>query len=335
MNISYYPVIKWKRGEQEALKNLKAFYPNFYPIIEIVEECSPKDFFSVLPVYYLQPIFFDVSRFNAEYLNSYISYSIENKIQAYPVLSIDDFINNVTEELPDIISVRISIPVDFEGPTIEEILNILSSDEKHKINLILDAGEVIDARTANSIFDIYNRTIYENIGILSKFENIIICLTSFPKQISIEPGEDVTYKRYDILIFKKIIETYMNSELNGRIQYSDYGVTKYTETELDFSKIRYSILPKVKYTTEKQYIVKKGEKDRKNNIFTRSYIDMAKEIVNSSYYKGVNFCYGDKCIYDKANMTNATHGNAQQWVTYCANHHFTLLMEQLSNFPDF
>ena len=334
MNISYYPIIKWKKGEQEALRNLNPTYKNFYPIIEIIDECSPQDFFAMLTMYYSAPIYFDTSRFDTDFLETYISYITEKNIQAYPVLSVDNFINNTFENLSSIISVKLPIPIDFEGPTLDEILNILSSDKKYKINLILDAGEVIESRIANSTFDLYNRILSAYIDILSKFENIIICLTSFPERLSIESGEDIAYKRYDVLIFKKIIEKYSNTILNGKIHYSDYGVTKFTETELDFSKMRYGILPKVKYTTEKLYIVKKGEKDRKNNIFTRSYIDIAKEIVNSAYYSGSNFSYGDQCIYNKANIPNAKPGNPQQWVTYCANHHFTLLMEQLSNLFD-
>lgn len=335
MGIKYYPIIKWKKGEQEALKNLKISHQNFYPIIEVVDEYSPHDFFTALPLYYSEPIYFDVFKLDTEYLYNYINYISEQGIQAYPVLYIDHFIGSLVDNLPNKFLVKIPIPVDFEGPTLEEILAILSSYKDNEINLILDAGEVVESRVANSTYDSYCRIISDNIDILSQFSNIIICLTSFPAQLSIESGEDMAYKRYDILIYKKIIQKYKDSQLHEKIQYSDYGVTKFTETELDFSKMRYGILPKVKYTTEKQYIVKKGEKDRRRNIFTRSYIDMAKEIVNSTYYNGPHFSYGDQCIYDKANIPNSKPGNSQQWVTYCANHHFAVLMEQLSNLFDF
>lgn len=335
MNIIYYPIVKWKKGEQEALKNLNINYSNFYPIIEIVEECSPLEFFTTLPLYYTEPIYFDISRVDTDYFNDFINYIYEKGIQAYPILYIDHFIGTEVDRLPNKFAVRIPIPVDFEGPTIEEIIDILSSYRNKEINLILDAGEVIESRIANSTYDTYCRVLTDNINSLSNFANIVICLTSFPEQLNVESGEDMVYKRYDILIYKKILEKYRNSNLYGKIQYSDYGVTKFTETELDFSKMRYGILPKVKYTTEKQYIVKKGEKDRRNNIFTRSYIDIAREIVNSTYFYGSQFSYGDQCIFDKANMLNSKPGNSQQWVTYCANHHFTVLMEQLSNLFDF
>lgn len=335
MSFNYLPIIKWKKGEQDALKHLKVDYANLLPIIEIIDECSPEDFFTTLSECYSAPIYFDVSRLDTEYLNDFINYIIENRILSYPVLYIDNITNNPQFDLPDIFSVRIPIPVDFEGPTFEEILEILSLYQNYAVNLILDAGEVIDSRTANKIFESFCIVISSNIDKLSKFEKVTICLTSFPEQLSIESGDDIAYKRFDILIFKKIIEKYMNSQLRGKIHYSDYGVTKFTETEIDFSKMRYGILPKVKYTTKTQYIVKKGEKDRRNNIFTRSYIDIAREIVNSQYFFGQHFSYGDQCIFDKANTPNSKPGNSQQWVTYCANHHFTVLMEQLSNLYDF
>ncbi len=332
MSIKYYPILKWKKGEQEALKKLQDYQHDFYPIIEIVEQCLPSSFFSVLANCYNAPIYFDVSRFGKEYLEEYIRYINLNKPKAYPLLYIDDLdLLDNTEYVLDKFSIKIPIPVDFEGLSFKEILNVLSPYQNKNINLVLDAGEVIDQRSANIISDLYDRYISDNIDDLYAFENVTICLTSFPEQIDIGAGEDKSFKRYDILIYKKLVEKFMGSKINGKIQYSDYGVTKFTETELDFSKMRYGPLPKVKYTTDTHYLVKKGEKDRRNNVFTRSYIDISKEIVNSSYYYGEHFSYGDKCIYEKANASDSKPGNSAQWVTYCANHHLTVLMEQLSN----
>lgn len=335
MSINYYPIIKWKKGEQEALRNFDLAYTNFYPIIEIVDECSPIVFFTDLSSCYSAPIYFDLSRFQSKYLYNFIVYAADNDIQAYPIFHIQNLLESADNVLPSKFSVKIPISVDFEDPTIIEILKRLSSYKNREISLILDAGEVIESRIEGITYKTYCKVISDNIEILSEFENIIICLTSFPERLSIESGKDKVYERYDILIFKKIIERYKDSELHGKIQYSDYGVTKFTKSEIDFSKMQYGILPKVKYTTGELYIVKKGAKDRIRNVFTRSYIDIAREIVNSPYFYGQNFSYGDQCIYNKATLPKSSPGNPQQWVTYCANHHFTLLMEQLSNLSDF
>lgn len=330
MSITYYPILKWKKGEQEALKNLKET-SNFCPILEVIDDCSPADFFNSLSICYGATVCFDVNRLNPERFDEFISYVKDNHIPASPVLYVEDILTHAFSSIPQKFFVKIPIPVDFDGPTFGEIVNRLSAFDNCDINLILDAGEVLDPRTANTTFDSYARTLSENISKLSNFTNIIICLTSFPAQLTIDSGEDITYKRYDFLIFKRLIELFNSSPLYSKLQYSDYGVTKFTETELDFSKMKYGVLPKVKYTTDSHYIVKKGEKDRINNIFTRSYIDIAKEIVNSSYFYGKKFCYGDSCIYEKATQINSKPGGATQWVTYCANHHLSVLMEQLSN----
>lgn len=335
MSINYYPIIKWKKGEQEALRNFDLTYINFYPIIEVVNECSPVVFFTVLSSCYSAPIYYDLSRFQSAYLYNFITYAADNNIQAYPVFYINNLLESADSVLPSKFSVKIPISADFEDPTVIEILKRLSSNKNREISLILDAGEVIESRIEGITYNSYCKIISDNIEILSEFEDIIICLTSFPERLSIESGEDKVYERYDISIFKKIVEKYKDSDLRGKIQYSDYGVTKFTKSEIDFSRMQYGILPKVKYTTEEHYIVKKGAKDRINNVFTRSYIDIAKEIVNSSYFSGQKFSYGDQCIYNKANIPNSKPGNSQQWVTYCANHHFALLMEQLSNLSDF
>lgn len=333
MNINYYPILRWKKGEQEALKNLNDIQNNFYPIIELNDDCSPVEFFSTLAICCNTPIYFDVSRLDDDandYLYDFISYAQNQNIQAYPVLYISDISPNIFDFIQDNVAIRIPIPVDFEGPSFEEILEILSPYSDVNINLILDAGIVLDSRAANSAFDSYIKILSDNLDILSKY-SITLCITSFPEQLDINAGEDRIYKRYDILIFEKILNKFKNTALINNIHYSDYGVTKFTETEIDFSKIRYSPLPKVKYTTPTQYIVKKGEKNRLHNVFTRSYIDISREIVNSPYYFGENFSYGDNCIYKKATLPDATPGNSMQWVTYCTNHHLSVLMEQLSN----
>lgn len=330
MNINYYPILKWKKGEQEALKKLSFDTNNFYPIIEIIDECEPSAFFSALSNCFKSPIYFDVSRLDPEYLESFISYCSSHHIEAYPILYINDFYNVSLPAKLSKFAVKVPIPVDFQGPSFTEILSMISAYSDN-INLILDAGEVLDSRTANSVYDFYYRTLHDNLISLCQFSALTVCLTSFPEQLSIDSGEDMSYKRYDILIFKKIKEQFKSTELFHKLHYSDYGVTKFTDTEIDFSRMKYGILPKVKYTTNTHYIVKKGEKDRINNIFTRSYIDIAREIVRSNYYLGESFSYGDKCIFEKADINNTKPGGATQWVTYCANHHLTVVMEQLSN----
>lgn len=336
MSIKYYPILKWKKGEQIALENFTSSR-HCFPIIELVEDSTPEDFFSVLLDCYKETVYYDISRLdddNHELLFEFNTYAKENDLNAYPLLNVNDISDDIINELQNNFSVKIPIPVDFQGPTFSEILNSLSKYLNRQVNLVLDAGEVLEQHISNSVFDGYSRIIKENLTLLSQFSDLIICLTSFPEKLVIESGEDSTYKRFDIMIFKALLKHFSGTPLAQKLHYSDYGVTKFTETEFDFSKLQYGILPKVKYTTDSVYIVKKGAKDRINNIFTRSYIDISKEIVSSSYFYGENFSYGDRCIFEKAHESTKP-GGSTQWVTYCANHHLEVVMEQLSSLNDF
>lgn len=332
-NILYFPILKWKKGEQIALKELPIGNKRqLNPVIELVDDMTPSFFFQTLKECYNEAIYIDTIRCdeNRELLNSMIDYANENGIDARPVLYPDD-IFEFYEEIADKsshLAIKIPVPEDFEGNTYDSILNHINEHQNEcVIDVFLDAGEVISNKEANISFASYKSLLNKIETDIDLFNNVIICLTSFPEKLDVETGGTSTYRRYDIKIFEKLRELYPNHEL----KYSDYGVTKFTETELDFSMMKYGVLPKIKYTTNDQYIVLKGEKDRARGITVRSTIDMAREIVSSNYFSGKKFSFGDATIYEKANTPDAKPGNSTNWVTYCTNHHLAFVMEQLSN----
>lgn len=331
-DISYYPILKWRKGEQCALKELTINTTNFIPIIEIVDEMTPDNFFCTLRECYNGPVYIDTLKCDdsREILNSFIDYAVDNDIDVSPLLYPDDifeFYEDFAKRVSNI-AVKIPIPEDFEGISNDDIIShIFETNQDCLIDLILDAGEVITKNNVNNAFSAY-KTQLNKIDINSEIYNkIIICLTSFPEKLDVDAGETASFKRYDFKIFGKLMEIYNDEKL----AYSDYGVTKFTESEMDFSMMQYGVLPKIKYTTENVYYVLKGKKDHIRKVFTRSYIDMAQEIVNSNYYSGRDFSYGDAAIYEKATSHKPKPGGSTQWVTYCASHHLTFVMKQLSN----
>lgn len=159
----------------------------------------------------------------------------------------------------------------------------------------------------------------------------VVNVYSFPENISsIGAGEEKRFTRYDFSIFKKLMKHLENSGVKSLLGYSDYGVTKFTDSDIDFSLLRYGILPKIKYTTNDEYIVLKGKKDHRTGAMVVSYKDLARRIIQSEYYFGNDFSHGDYEIYLKAQEGQGV-GNARNWVTYCANHHIAVLLAQLSS----
>ncbi len=331
--VTYFPILKWKTGEQRALKELHVKCP-FIPVIQITDAQEPSDFFSGLHTVYEGPIYFDTVLCGDDdlcILKNYTQFAHDNNIVAWPLV----YINDLSAEIDEILAISkraaisIEIPESFDGPTNKSIIDHVISLHK-EFDLFCDSGEVIDRTKANLIYASYKELLNNNAESIKNFKNIVICLTSFPEQLTVESGGVVRYNRFDFKMFMLLYNEFKESF--PKLSYSDYGVTKFTDPDLDFRKIKY-ILPKVKYTTDKEYIVHKGAKNRMQSGFSRSYIDISKEIFHSAYYMGKDFSFGDSNIYEKACSSGAKPGNATNWVSYCANHHLTVVMEQLSTLP--
>lgn len=334
----FFPILKWKKGEQCALQHFNSD-ANFTPVIELVDECDPAMFFSSLAICHKGPVYFDTLRCDDDKRNlliKFIDYCDSNQINAWPLIYVNDIYNIIDKiaEKTSKFAVKLPIPEDFDGPSNEEVIDKLVVYPDKVIDLFLDAGVILGTRDANSAFANYKSTISTFSKELMQFHQLIICLTSFPEVINIDSGDSDQYTRFDIKIFQQLVSAYTGQDILTKFAYSDYGVTKFTDTELDFRMLRYGILPKVKYTTHDFYFVSKGKKDHASGIFTRSYHDIADEIIKAPFYFGKDFSFGDAAIFDKATNPSSTPGNATNWVEYCANHHIAVLIEQLSNLLD-
>lgn len=341
MGCKYFPILKWKAGERESLKDFIGTSVLFTPIIELVadEDCDVSDFFSKLEECYKGPIVIDTSNCDdpdRTILQTFLSYASGRDIR--PLLNPDDLRALRNGMLPGInkFVLDISVPDSFDGPTFESILpSILELNvaRSYEIDLLLDSRKPItDDSEARNALEAYRKLLSKLNNVIGNFSHILIGLTSFPSSLSsMQSGDDLYVRRYDFEIFTKLMNEFGSQPIGAKLEYSDYGVTKFTETELDFSQLKYGILPKIKYTTNEYYFISKGEKDPSHTAWRRNAIDMAKQIVASSFYFGREFSAGDFAIYDKATNPAARPGNSKNWVEYCANHHIAVLVGQLSN----
>lgn len=332
----YYPILKWKKGEQAALKNFTDDQP-FIPVIELVDKCDPAVFFNKLKACRQGPIFFDTVHCDDDkrtLLFEFIDYCRKKQINAWPLI----YVNDVFTILKDIatkthdFAVKLPVPEEFGGPTNKDVLDTLDKYNiaDTRISLFFDAGVIVNSRDANHAFADYRSILTSFTKELMGFQKVIICLTSFPETISIVSGANCQYNRFDIKIFTQLLNILAGNDIVAKLGYADYGVTKFTDSEIDFKLLKYGILPKVKYTTHDFYFVSKGKKDRTRGIYIVSYKDIANQIVNSSFYFGKDFSFGDSSIYEKATITTGKTGGPTNWVSYCANHHIAVLIEQLS-----
>lgn len=337
----YVPIVKWKKGEQEALKHLTDEQKNkILPIIEIVNYEDPKKIINDLKNCYINPVYIDTviaDENDRDYLLSILDKGRENNLEIYPVCYIDD-LADLFIKLPNHtnrVSVKIPVPEDVDGPSYKNIFPLLKkfqTDSNVLLDIILDLNLVAEKREANRQFK-NAKEVLDDYLLKENFYNLIILsVTSFPESLSSIPaGGKVSYSRFDILIYEKLLEKYKTTHIKNKLVYSDYGVTKYTDSEINFSILRNGILPKIRYTLDNSYRVLKGERDNKTRKLIKSYIELAKEIVESDYYYGENFSYGDLEIKERAlGLNKKGAGNHTNWVTISANHHIAVVIEQLS-----
>ncbi|MBN1042546.1 hypothetical protein DVW07_10795 [Clostridium botulinum] len=341
MKTNYIPILKWKKGEQVALSNLSATHKqSITPLVELTDLIEPHDFISTLQSCYDLPIYLDTdiaSEDDSDYLVSILEESFKSDTVIYPVIHYNNI--DIIDSLPEtsIVAIKIGVPEEIDGPSFDDIFDSIKYLKSNKpslnMDIILDLGLILNNSEANSQYrDVKNLLKDYFIG-KNFFNSIIICATSFPENLSkVEAGEKILFKRFDYLIYKKILSNFQM--LNKFFKYSDYGVTKFTDSDIDFSMMKYGILPKLKYTFEESYLLWKGKRKKLSKELEISYYDLAEELLNSKYYYGKSFSFGDLDIherYEKAKKKGTKKcGNGTTWVAISANHHIAVVIEQLS-----
>lgn len=335
----YAPILKWKAGEKTALQNLEQKHKTcIVPLLEFVDYIEPTKVINDLNDCFEGPVGLDtiyVDEGDRQYLTSLIEEAKNNNKIIYPILYFKDFpdLANNLYKLSSRIIVRLPVPEDIHGPDNETILNYLSEWKQGKtinLDIMLDLSTIEKPREANLVYtetkNILERKVLGN----QTWHQIIIAVSSFPEDISLIPaGENAFFERLDIMLFEKLFQCKTLSEIQNRLVFSDYGVTKFTDTELDFSLLRYGILPKAKYTTKENYWVLKGAKNHLTKTWIKDHKAIALEIYNSPHYYGEEYSFGDSDINERAHDRKGP-GNNTNWVAICVNHHIAVVVEELS-----
>lgn len=334
--IKYVPVLKWKAGEKDSIKRLdKRLIDQICPLIELVDSINEHELLNEIYETSLKYAFINDAfseETNLEFYKNLVAKAEKLNFKLIPVFYIDDLfdddsiINDYNE-----ISIRLAIPEPIDSLSYATLFKKIFKESNKKVDIILDLVFVEDTQTAT----LKSIALRETLSQLSEYHEyinkLIISSTSFPSSLNdLEAGEEKTFKRYELKIFNKILQQAEYKNLVDKLIYSDYGVNKFTDTEIDFSKLQYGVLPKVKYTTDDFYYVQKAKKDRLRNVYTISVFDMCNKIINSGFFYGQAFSYGDKKIHEKAIEKKSPGGN-KDWVTISTAHHIAVILAQLSN----
>ena len=301
----YAPILKWKAGEEEALKKLSIKDRNLIcPIIDFIGEYDPEFTNKIYELF-------------GSYNNVFISVNYYDRQFQSNIIPVVDYQNYKNYNVKKAILIRE-----------EEIQNSkLFDDGTEDLYLILDVFKLYSQEMLGYKKYLINFFVTNNYNLLisNRVKGIIVSSTSFPDtdisgNISTNSIEE--YQKFEMNFFKDIKS--MFPQFQEKLIFSDYGTTKFT-SEVDESK-RYLLknaADKIKYSTWEKYIFMKGKKDVKN------YVELAKELIRHPDFLHDFYSFGNEEIKKKATGNNGV-GNHMNWVTYCCNHHIALVLRQLS-----
>lgn len=337
--VKYVPILKWKRGERIALRNLTDDIKNLIRPMFLVINSEPDSYCAEVArnwganrEFYLD-FHPDFSGNHAEFLEAVINDDESNRLSIIPVITMNsssEFIslieNNLNDKFRNGLSLRIR---SLDSRIIQEWLNSIDRliSNSDNIDLILDTGEI--GHLPNDSIEMFGNLIKAVIHDLrqqNSFRHIIVAGSSFPRTINVRQNDISLLNRIEWLLWQNI-----NDEM-PYVLFGDYGV----DDPQDFRYDRgITIVPTIRYTHEDYWYIVRGIHDPRAPRDYTQYHELARRLTQQSHiYCGADFSWGDARIYDIANttctITNCNHGNPESWVQIGTNHHLTYVAQQVN-----
>lgn len=158
------------------------------------------------------------------------------------------------------------------------------------------------------------------------FKHVIISASSIPNELPRDNFNPYGLEpRIEWMGFVLFATKHANT--SGSRVFSDYSTSHPDEAE---AQGYVNPNAKIRYTISENYVFAIGYQVYTHDDGFGQYHDMANIIVNSPYYMGKDYSWGDKYIYDCSTKNTGT-GNMGTWVKVGHNHHITFTTHQIAN----
>ena len=336
-NFIYVPVLKTKQNEFLALQELDEQVKNrIKPLFILTQDRCHERALSLSKnlnqKWDSREVFIDIFQVNnfninqLDHVTAIFSDLVNNNIPFTPVIHLDNpnqiAINYI---LQNRISSAILVKIrNFSHSTPNDLQQLISSLQ-NVTDIILDFGSDVATNRLNHSFNI--STYINHISrYISSSINIIITGSSIPSELprnnympfGMEP-------RTEWLGFYDYYFSVPQNNSNNPIIFSDYSITHPDEAE----PIGY-VNPnaKIRYTISDNYLFAVGYQVHSHSSGFGQYHAMAGYIVNSPYFMGESYSWGDKYLYDCSTQMCGP-GNMGSWVKVGHNHHITFVTRQI------
>lgn len=325
----YFPVLRWKQGEREALRNLsQPVLDKIVPIIEFPPNCKPNDQkISTFP----QSALSDLGAGKTFYLDiSYIdecgisSASLLDDIfarglQCIPVHNLQNgrgslatIIQLFTGRQCSSFAIRVS-----DNVSDAEIDYTLATLQQHgiaheEIDLILDMRDLCNGAVQAKLRMV--RMLTKRLG--TDFHRTIMLAGAYPQEV-IKTDNHGLLPRYDWALWK-------DARLTADLSHVLFG--DYTTIICEFRESDHPGAPKIKYTTEDHWFVVKGNRRGPQKP---QRISQATTVVSSPFYHGAQFSYGDMRL-GQCSAGAWGPGSTSNWVAIYVSQHIAFAVSQVS-----
>lgn len=328
----YVPIIKWKQGEQGALSALdESIKDQIIPLIEIVPEVNIEKFESILGKCWAnRDFYFDVIPECYEIHGDTFYFDLLEKCNpnfVIPVLCLEDsdeVIQDTFNYTNNGVAFRIT---SFDADNLEQRLeSILRNFKNEEFDLIFDLKSVSEENIKDKT--IVLKAMLSDVPDFNRFRNIILSGCSFPETLSNIPKYTITEApRFELKLWRESQKH--NKKYGINLIYSDYCINnlKYTEYVVGMTPTF-----NIRYTSDNNYILIKGDTIKKGGLDSRNIVQICDLIINSGYFQGENYSWGDNYIATR-NCECESNGNLSTWRKVGTNHHITFVVNQLSNLP--
>lgn len=161
------------------------------------------------------------------------------------------------------------------------------------------------------------------------FNKIIIASSTIPANIAqlVKVKKSKLYYRNEWLLWEKILT--VKKKYSQYLTYGDYTVVtpEFTETDIDPKLISSRQTPRILYTSPDSFFIIRGAALKTSGY--DQYYDLAKKVVNLSFYRGNLYSRGDRYIHEVSNHVSKSCGNAGSWIASTINCHLSLMADIL------
>lgn len=336
-NIIYVPILKWRKGEKVALKNLNEQLKQvMMPLIELVKDegDNTHQLSEDIANCWSRTAYVDVCyrphSFGRAALDNITSHN--ERVDIIPVIRLDtppiimEGIKNVMGMNNNGAAIRLCVNLDQDFEFIQREVDLIMSQltcQRQKVDLIVDFVALDKPED-------YPKVIKKMLAALSfdDWRRVVVSAGAFPADLTeFTPNGENVFDRSEVKLWKQHKNKFPRDTI-----FSDYTVRgpKYIPRNIPGSK-------SVRYTIGDQYQVFRGTVDDKPFKYLVHSLNI-KTLYGDIY--GESYSWGDVFIHEKASQLETclnsgidpeeyadfNPGNQGDWVAASVNHHLTVVL---------